>query len=245
MEPQFSRTERLIGTDAVNILKSSAVAVFGIGGVGSFAAEALARAGVGKLCLVDNDTINESNLNRQIIALHSTLGQKKALAAKSRISDINPAAEVTALCEFYNEQTAGMIDLESFDYIIDAIDTVTSKLLLIQNAKKCNTPIISSMGTGNKLNPSLFEITDISKTSVCPLARVMRRELKARGIQKLKVIYSKEPPIVPKTYEPLPEGKRQIPASISFVPSVAGLMAAGEVIKDLIGNFDVQKKDSF
>lgn len=235
MEQQFSRTARLIGEPAVNILKNSSVAVFGVGGVGSFAAEALARAGVGRLCLVDNDTVNESNINRQIIALHSTLGQKKAQAAAERIADINPNADVTAVCEFYDSTTAESFDLSCFDYVIDAIDTVTSKLLLIENAKKCGTPIISSMGTGNKLNPSLFEITDISKTSVCPLARVMRRELKNRGIYKLKVVYSKEKPRKPKTDEPMPEGKRQIPASISYVPSVAGLMLAGEVIMDLTG----------
>lgn len=235
MEQQFSRTARLIGTSAVNKLKNSSVAIFGIGGVGSYAAEALARAGVGRLCLVDSDTINESNINRQIIALHSTLGQKKAEAAAARIADINPNASVTAVCKFYNADTAGTFDLSSFDYVIDAIDTVTSKLLLIENAKKCGTPIISSMGTGNKLNPSLFEITDISKTQVCPLARVMRRELKNRGIYKLKVIYSKEKPQKPKTDEPLPEGKRQMPASISYVPSVAGLMIAGEVIRELTG----------
>ena len=235
MEQQFSRTARLIGEPAVNILKNSSVAVFGVGGVGSFAAEALARAGVGRLCLVDNDTVNESNINRQIIALHSTLGQKKAQAAAERIADINPNADVTAVCEFYDSTTAESFDLSCFDYVIDAIDTVTSKLLLIENAKKCGTPIISSMGTGNKLNPSLFEITDISKTSVCPLARVMRRELKNRGIYKLKVVYSKEKPQKPKTDEPIPEGKRQVPASISYVPSVAGLMLAGEVIRDLTG----------
>ena len=235
MEQQFSRTARLIGESAVNILKNSSVAVFGVGGVGSFAAEALARAGVGRLCLVDNDTVNESNINRQIIALHSTLGQKKAQAAAERIADINPNADVTAVCEFYDSTTAESFDLSCFDYVIDAIDTVTSKLLLIENAKKCGTPIISSMGTGNKLNPSLFEIADIGKTSVCPLARVMRRELKNRGIYKLKVVYSKEKPRKPKTDEPIPEGKRQIPASISYVPSVAGLMLAGEVIMDLTG----------
>lgn len=235
MEQQFSRTARLIGEPAVNILKNSSVAVFGVGGVGSFAAEALARAGVGRLCLVDNDTVNESNINRQIIALHSTLGQKKAQAAAERIADINPNADVTAVCEFYDSATAESFDLSCFDYVIDAIDTVTSKLLLIENAKKCGTPIISSMGTGNKLNPSLFEIADISKTSVCPLARVVRRELKNRGIYKLKVVYSKEKPQKPKTDEPIPEGKRQIPASISYVPSVAGLMLAGEVIRDLTG----------
>ncbi len=208
--------------------------MFGVGGVGSFAAEALARAGVGRLCLVDNDTVNESNINRQIIALHSTLGQKKAQAAAERIADINPNADVTAVCEFYDSTTAESFDLSCFDYVIDAIDTVTSKLLLIENAKKCGTPIISSMGTGNK-QPVAFEITNISKTSVCPLARVMRRELKNRGIYKLKVVYSKEKPQKPKTDEPIPEGKRQIPASISYVPSVVGLMLAGEVIRDLTG----------
>ncbi len=226
----FTRTIGLIGDAAVEKLKNSAVAVFGIGGVGSAAVEALARAGVGTLCLVDSDTVNSTNINRQLIALNSTVGKLKTEAAKERIADINPDATVISMPVFYDKDTE--IDLSKFDYIIDAIDTVTSKLLLIENADRLGVPVISSMGTGNKLSPEMFEVCDIYKTSVCPLARVMRRELKARGIKKLKTVYSKE---IPKENDlPVPEGKRQLPASISFVPPVAGYILAGEVIKDLI-----------
>ncbi len=226
----FTRTIGLIGDAAVEKLKNSAVAVFGIGGVGSAAVEALARAGVGILCLVDSDTVNSTNINRQLIALNSTVGKLKTEAAKERIADINPDATVISMPVFYDKDTD--IDLSKFDYIIDAIDTVTSKLLLIENADRLGVPVISSMGTGNKLSPEMFEVCDIYKTSVCPLARVMRRELKARGIKKLKTVYSKE---IPKENNlPVPKGKRQLPASISFVPPVAGYILAGEVIKDLI-----------
>lgn len=236
METEFSRTVRLIGETAFDKLKNASVAVFGIGGVGSAAAEALARAGVGRLCLVDSDTVSVTNINRQLIALHSTVGKNKVDVAAQRIADINPDAAVEAVCAFYDSKTQDEFDLSRYDYIVDAIDTVTSKLLLIENAARLNVPVISSMGTGNKLDASAFEVCDIYKTTVCPLARVMRRELKARGIKKLKVVYSKEIPLQPKLDVPLPEGKRQVPASISFVPPVAGYIMAGEIIKELIGN---------
>lgn len=231
MDGQFSRTVGLIGEEKLKILKNSAVAVFGVGGVGSYCAEALARAGVGTLLLVDNDTVNETNINRQLYALHSTVGQYKVDVAKQRILDINPNANVTACQTFYQKDK--LVDLTGLDYIVDAIDTVTSKILLVENAKKAGVKIISSMGTGNKLDPTKFQVADIKKTSVCPLARVMRRELKARGINTLKTVFSTENVITPVGIE-IPEGKRQVPASISFVPSVAGLVIAGEVIKDLI-----------
>ena len=228
MDTEFSRTIRLIGEDAFAKLNKASVAVFGIGGVGSAVAEALARAGVGKICLVDSDSVSITNINRQLIALHSTIGKSKVEAATQRIKDINPDAVVDAVCEFYDSETQGKFDLSQFDYIADAIDTVTSKLLLIENATRLNVPVISSMGTGNKLDATGFEVSDIYKTSVCPLARVMRRELKARGIKKLKVVYSKEIPLQPKTDIEMPEGKRQ------FVPPVAGYIMASEIIKELI-----------
>ncbi|MBQ7794642.1 MAG: tRNA threonylcarbamoyladenosine dehydratase [Clostridia bacterium] len=222
----------LIGTENIEVLKNSSVAVFGIGGVGSFVAEALARCGVGKILLVDNDTVSLSNINRQLIALHSTVGRAKTEVMKERITDINPLCNVETADVFYTESND--IDLSGYDYIVDAIDTVSSKLTLICEAKRLNIPIISSMGTGNKLDASHFKIADISKTSVCPLARVMRKELKVRGITKLKVLYSDEQPRTP-TITLSEAGRRQIPASISFVPSVAGLLIAGEVVRDLIG----------
>ncbi len=222
---ELIRTENLIGKENVEKIKNSKVAVFGIGGVGSFSAEALARCGVGEIMLIDSDVVSESNINRQLIALHSTVGKYKVDVMKDRILDINPDCRVIAEKVFYDKDSS--LNLEGYDYIIDAIDTVTSKLILIENAKKQGIPIISSMGTGNKLCPEMFEISDIYKTTVCPLARVMRRELKSRGIDKLKVLYSKEEP------KNVSEDKRT-PASISFVPSVAGLMIAGEVIKDII-----------
>ncbi len=228
---EFLRTEMLIGADKLNRLKNCSVAVFGVGGVGSFCVEALARCGVGRIMLVDNDTVSQSNINRQLIALHSTVGMKKTDVMKMRIADINPCCEVVAKDIFYT--SADDIELRGYDYIIDAIDTVSSKLTLISYANELNIPIISSMGTGNKLDATRFQITDIKKTSVCPLARVMRRELKQRGITKLKVLYSDEPPISP-VQKADKISKRQIPASISFVPSVAGLLIAGEVIRDLI-----------
>lgn len=227
----FSRTSLLIGQDKLNILKKSSVALFGIGGVGSFTAEALARCGIGRIMLVDNDTVSPSNINRQLIALNSTVGRQKTDVMRERIKDINPDCNVITHNIFYT--AAGDIDLSGYDYIIDAIDTVTSKLILIEEAKRLNIPIISSMGTGNKLDASRFKIADISKTEVCPLARVMRKELKDRNIRNVKVLFSDELPLTPK--DKLSDGvRRQIPASISFVPSVAGLLIAGEVVRDLI-----------
>ena len=223
MENQFSRTELIIGKEKVEILKKAKVAVFGIGGVGSYVVEGLARAGVGNFVLVDKDEVSISNINRQIIALHSTVGKAKVEVAKDRILEINPDAKVVIYQEFFMPETEGILD-ESIDYIVDAVDTVTAKIELIVRANKLDIPIISCMGTGNKLDPKRFEIADIYKTSVCPLAKVMRKELKQRGIKKLKVLYSKEEAI--KT-----EGNI---GSLSFVPSVAGLIISGEVIKDLI-----------
>lgn len=222
----FKRTEALIGQEAVSKLKSSNVAVFGLGGVGGYVAESLARSGVGHLTVVDNDTIKESNINRQIIALHSTIGKLKTEAFEIRLKDINPEIEITSLNLFYLPENKDTIDFSDFDYVVDAIDTVSGKITIAEKCTEKNIPLISSMGTGNKLDPSLFEITDINKTSVCPLARVIRYELKKRGIKKLKVLYSKEIPIK--------NENSRTPSSISFVPSVAGLMISGEVIKDLI-----------
>ena len=228
---KFVRSELLLGHDALLKLKNSKVIVFGVGGVGSFVCEALARSGIGAIALVDNDIVSESNINRQLIALTSTIGMSKVEVMAKRILDINPDCEVTPIECFYTKEKE--VDISGYDYVIDAIDTVTSKLTLIEEASKLNIPIISSMGTGNKLNPTMFEITDIQKTSVCPLARVMRRELKMRGIRHLKVLYSKEEPIAPK--ERFSEGsRRQTPGSVSFVPPVAGMIIAGEAIKDLI-----------
>ena len=223
MENQFSRTELIIGKEKQEILKNAKVAVFGIGGVGSYVVEGLARVGIGKFILVDKDDVSVSNINRQIIALHSTVGRAKVEVAKSRILEINPDAKVEIHKEFFMPETQGILD-ESIDYIVDSIDTVTAKIELIVRANKLNIPIISCMGTGNKLDPTKFEIADVYKTSVCPLAKVMRKELRQRGIPKLKVLYSKEEAI--KT-----EGNI---GSLSFVPSVAGLIISGEVIKDLI-----------
>ncbi len=226
----FSRTSLLIGEENVNKLKFSSVAVFGIGGVGSYVAEALARSGVGRIMLVDNDTVSESNINRQLIALNSTIGMQKTEVMRNRILDINPDCDVVINNIFYS--SADDVSLEGYDYIVDAIDTVTSKLVLIEEAKRLSVPIISSMGTGNKLDATRFKIADISKTSVCPLARVMRKELKDRNITNVKVLFSDEQPISPQ--HTIKDGsRRQVPASISFVPSVAGLLIAGEVIMDL------------
>ena len=224
MNEIYQRTESLIGARALERLKNAHVAVFGLGGVGGYAVEALARAGVGSLTLIDNDTVNQSNINRQIIALSSTVGLKKTDAFKSRIVDINPELTVFTRDIFFLPESKNEIDFSAFDYVIDAIDTVSGKIAIIEECKRTDVPVISSMGTGNKLDPTAFRITDISKTSVCPLARVMRYELKKRGISKLKVLYSTE--------EPVKKGNRT-PASISFVPSVAGLLIAGEVIKSL------------
>lgn len=259
MLEQFSRTEMLIGADGINKLNNSKVAVFGIGGVGSYVVEALARAGVGNFILVDNDIISESNINRQIIATHKTVGKSKVIVAKERILEINPNANVEIYQEFFMPESNDIIDRNT-DYIVDAVDTVTSKIELIVRANKLKISIISCMGTGNKLDPTKFEITDIYKTSVCPLAKVMRKELKLRGIKRLKVLYSKEEPVKTNLIEKCniekeinvnmdsaqknnmevenalknTENKKRVPASISFVPSVAGLIIAGEVIKDII-----------
>lgn len=231
----FSRARMVLGDAAMEKLASSTVAVFGIGGVGSYIAEALARGGVGHLILCDNDVVSVSNINRQLIALHSTVGRPKVEVMAERIRDINPDAKVEIHQTFYDASTAGEFDMTNWDYIADAIDSVTSKLLLIETAQKNGVPIICSMGTGNKVDPSLLQITDISKTSVCPLARVMRRELKKREIYKLKVLFSTEEPIPPK-YAPednASPGRRGTPGSLSFVPSAAGLMIAGEIIREL------------
>ncbi len=233
----FSRTELLIGMDGVRTLKNASVIVFGIGGVGSFTAEALARSGIENLTLVDNDVVALTNLNRQLVALHSTIGKSKVSVMKDRILDINPNAQVsTELC-FVNAETIDAFDFTKFDYIVDAIDTISSKILLVEKANALGIPIISSMGAGNKLDASRFEVADIYKTSVCPLAKVMRKELKARRIKALKVVYSKEEALKPidnDTLENPLNKKRQLPGSIAFVPSVVGLIIAGEVVKDLI-----------
>lgn len=234
MSEIFKRTELLLGENAVKKLSGCRVAVFGIGGVGGYTAEALARSGVGKLDLIDNDTVSESNINRQIIALHSTVGRYKVDVMKERILDINPDAEVRIYNTFFMPETEGEFDFTLYDYVVDAIDTVTGKIALAVKADKAGTPIISSMGAGNKLDPTAFEVADIYKTSVCPLARVMRRELKQRGIKKLKVVYSKEAPLSPASDDENGQHKKQTPGSTAFVPSVAGLIIAGEVIKDLI-----------
>lgn len=228
---EFSRTELLLGQNGMKKLKNTSIAIFGIGGVGSYIAEALARCGVGNLTLIDNDEVAVTNLNRQIIALHSTIGRKKVDVAKDRILDINPVASVEALDCFY---TGNEIDLSKFDYIADAIDTVSSKLTLIENAYKQNVPVISSMGTGNKLDPTKLTVTDIYKTEMCPLAKVMRYELKKRNVKKLKVVYSTEKPCEHKTESEEVTQKRKTIGSISFVPSVAGLIIAGEIIKDIL-----------
>ncbi|MCI8361634.1 MAG: tRNA threonylcarbamoyladenosine dehydratase [Clostridia bacterium] len=233
MSEQFSRTELLIGKEAIEKLSNVKVAIFGIGGVGSFVAEALARAGIGSFLLVDNDIISESNLNRQIHALTNTIGKYKVEIMKERIMQINENAKVEISKEFFMPNSDEEIIDNTINYIVDAIDTVTAKIELVIRAEKLNIPIISSMGTGNKLDPTKFEITDINKTVVCPLAKVIRKELRARGIKKLKVVYSKEEPI--KTKQTVEQNeKKHVPGSISFVPSVAGLIIASEVVKDLI-----------
>lgn len=264
---QFTRTELLLGQDNVEALAKARVAVFGVGGVGGFVVEALARAGVGALDLIDNDTVCLSNINRQIIALHSTVGMQKTEAARQRILDINPDCKVTAYNCFYLPETADQFDFTQYDYVVDAIDTVTGKIGLVMQAQAAGTPIISCMGAGNKLDPTSFKIADIYKTDVCPLAKVMRRELKKRGVKHLKVLYSTEPAMTPKTEgmealetekvdqqvskdlvasvgkmqesgqkQTVSKGKRTTPGSVSFVPSVAGLIIGGEVIKDLTVN---------
>ncbi len=235
MKNQFTRTALLLGENALNHLSHAHVAVFGIGGVGGYAAEALARSGIGTLTLVDHDTVTNSNINRQIIAMHSTIGKYKTDVMKERILDINPTAWVHSRTCFFLPENVHDFDFSQYDYIIDAVDTVTAKLELIECAQKAHVPIISSMGAGNKLDPTKFVVTDLYQTSVCPLAKVMRRECKKRGILSLKVVYSTEEarhPLPAETVEP--SGRRSTPGSIAFVPSVAGLILAGEVIKNLV-----------
>jgi len=244
----FSRSEMLIGTEGLNKLKNSTVAIFGIGGVGTFAAEALARTAVGKFILVDDDDICLTNINRQIHANRSTIGKAKVEVMKDRILDINPKAEVITYKELYNSNSADRLLLDEYDYVIDAIDMVTAKLDLIERCSKRGIPIISSMGAGNKLDPTKFEVTDIYKTSICPLAKVMRKELRKRGVSKLNVVYSKEEPLTPlkidsdcKTDCICPNKERtctvrhQIPGSVSFVPSAVGLIIASVVVRDMLG----------
>lgn len=231
---QFSRTEMLIGEEGINRLNDSKVAIFGIGGVGSYVAEALARCGVGKFILVDNDKVTITNINRQIIATTKTIGQYKVDLMKQRILDINPEAKIEIYKTFYMPDCNEEILDSSVSYVVDAIDTVTAKIFLVEEATRLNIPVISSMGTGNKLDPSKFEITDIYKTSVCPLAKVMRKELRQRNIKKLNVLYSKEEPVKPRKESEEKTSKRQVPGSIAFSPSVAGLMIASKVVKDLI-----------
>ena len=235
MHEQFLRTQMLLGTAAVERLESARVAVFGIGGVGGYTVEALARSGVGQIDLIDSDTVSVSNINRQILATHSTVGMPKVEAGKRRILDINPNCIVRTHEVFYTPETAGQFDFTRYDYIVDAIDTVTGKLALVERAMAAGTPIICCMGTGNKLDASAFEVADISKTSMCPLARIMRKELGKRGIKHLKVVYSKEEALTPTGWEEEAAalGKRQIPGSVAFVPGTAGLILAGEVIKDI------------
>ena len=235
----FSRLELMIGEEAVARLKNSRVAVFGVGGVGGYVVEALARSGVGTLDLIDDDTVNLTNLNRQIIALHFTLGMHKVDAAMARIRDINPDCTVNAHRAFFLPETADQFDFAQYDYVVDAIDTVTGKLELISRCKKAGTPIISAMGTGNKLDPTQLEVTDLAKTTMCPLARIMRKECHKRGIDHVKVVYSREEALTPLDDDgnplPAPEGstRRSIPGSTAFVPSAAGLIIAAEVVKDL------------
>lgn len=224
---QFSRTERLLGKDNLEKIKNKNIIIFGLGGVGSYVAEALARCGVGKMTVVDKDTVDITNINRQLYALHSTVGRNKADVARERILDINPECQVTSIVKMYLPENADEFNLAQYDYIIDAIDNVTAKIDLAIKSQELGIPMIASMGTGNKLDPTAFKITDIYKTDTCPLCRVMRKELKARGVEKLKVLYSTE--------TPKNDGART-PASISFVPSVAGLIIAGEVIKEMLNS---------
>lgn len=230
MDNQFKRTEMLIGENALNKLKNCRVAVFGIGGVGGICAEALVRSGIGTLDIIDNDIVDITNLNRQIIATHKTVGKNKVDVFEKRAKEINPEVIINKHNFFFSKDTSSLFDFRNYDYVIDAIDSVSSKLELVLKSQEANTPIISSMGTGNKLNAADLEVTDIYKTSVCPLARVMRYELKKLGVKKLKVVYSKEEPIK----SAVDENGKSIPASSSFVPTAAGLIIAGEVIKDLI-----------
>jgi len=223
MKEQFCRTAQLLGNENVEKLFDKHVIVFGVGGVGGYVVEALARSGIGKISIVDNDVVNESNINRQIIALHSTVGMQKVEVLKNRILDINPECQVFVYNQFFLPENSNDFVFSIYDYVVDAVDTVTAKLEIIKKSKELNVPVISSMGTGNKLNPMGFKVSDISKTKVCPLARVMRNELKKRGISKVKCVYSEENPVI----------QTQTPASVAFVPPVAGLLIASEVVKDL------------
>lgn len=232
MSEQFLRTEFLIGKDGIEKLKNARVAIFGIGGVGGYTAEALTRCGIGTIDIIDNDTINITNINRQIYALHSTLDQYKVDVAKQRMLDINPNVEVNTYKTFYMPETSHLFDLKNYNYIVDAIDTVTGKIELVMKAQEAGTPIICSMGTGNKMTPAMLEVSDIYKTSVCPLAKVMRQELKKRRVKKLKVVYSKETPIKPIQIDD--KSSRRIPGSNAFVPPTAGLIIASEVVKDIL-----------
>ena len=234
----FSRTQLLLGKEAMEKLHNARVAVFGLGGVGGYVAEALARSGVGQLDLIDSDSVSVSNLNRQILATHSTVGLPKVEAARRRILDINPDCIVRVHQVFYTPETAGLFDFTQYNYIVDAIDTVTGKLALIGAARAANVSIICSMGTGNKLDPTAFRVADLADTSVCPLARIMRKECRRRGFDGVKVVYSEEDPLTPnpsaEEMEELPEGRNALPGSCAFVPASAGLLLAGEVIKELI-----------
>jgi len=237
MGNKFDRTKRLLGVEAMNKLTNSHVAVFGIGGVGGHAADALVRSGIGEITIVDSDEVAESNINRQLIATTKTVGRKKVDVMEAHLLEINPEVRVNKHCCFFLPETKSQFDFNRYDYVIDAVDTVTAKIALVEACQETNTPIISSMGAGNKLDPTAFEVSDIYKTSVCPLAKVMRKELKTRGIKKLKVVYSKEIPLEPIEDEVFvsdeKRSRRATPGSIAFVPSVAGLILAGEVIKDL------------
>ena len=236
MEEQFLRTQMLLGEQAVARLHQARVAIFGLGGVGGYVLEALARSGIGALDLIDRDTLSVSNLNRQILATHTTEGQLKVEAGRQRVLDIYPECVVRTYPIFYTPETADQFDFTQYDYVVDAIDTVTGKLALAQQAAEAGTPIISCMGTGNKLDASRFEVADLAKTSMCPLARVMRRELGKRGIKHMKVVYSQEEAQTPTGWEEEAAaiGKRQIPGSVAFVPGAAGLILAGEVVRDLV-----------
>ena len=238
MDPRFQRTAMLLGGEALERLHNSRVAVFGLGGVGGYVVEALVRSGVGALDLIDNDTVALSNLNRQIIATEDTLGMYKTEAAKNRVLSVNPSCRVTLHTCFFLPENADTFDFSAFDYVVDAIDTVSGKLAIIEKARAAGVPVISSMGTGNKLNPAMLTVSDISETSYDPLARVMRRELKKRGILHLRVVWSKEQPLAPvppADSEAAPQGRRSTPGSVSFVPGCAGLILASEVVKDLAG----------
>lgn len=235
MDNYFSREELLIGKEAIEVLKNSRVAVFGVGGVGGFVVEVLARCGVGTIDVIDNDVVDPSNINRQIIATADTIGQEKVNVVEQRIKSINPNAVVNKHRCFFLPETAKDFDFTRFDYVVDAIDTVSGKIEIILQAKKAEVPVISCMGAGNKLDPTAFVVTDIYKTSVCPLARVMRQKLKKLGVQDLKVVYSTEKAMKPNYPPDMPPQRKAAPGSVAFVPSVAGIIAGGEVIKDLIG----------